>query len=332
MRNEFIKRDRTARLVRVANLLFHHHPRGISAPDIAKRIGMNVRTVYRDLRSLEAEVGIAVWQEQGRFGAYKTEFLPPLKLSLEEAVTLFLSARLMQRHQDHLDPHVVSAYEKLASILPAPVARHVDATVATLTDLPGDDTRTRIFDLLATGWASGRKVRIRYPHTKDGQTTLHERVVAPYFIEPNPSGHGRYVIGHDSYTDKVRTFRIERIASATLTGETFDEPDDFDIAARIKYAWGVSDQEVVTVTLRFHDASAAQRVRQSRWHGSQEFTEAPDGTLHMSLQVGGLLEITPWVLGWGSAVEVLEPPELRAGIAKTAADMAARYASAVAEK
>ena len=25
-----------------------------------------------------------------------------------------------------------------------------------------------------------------------------------------------------------------------------DEPDDFDIAARIKYAWGVSDQEVVT--------------------------------------------------------------------------------------
>src|SRR5436190_23880945 len=117
-RSEFTKRVRTACLVRVANLLFHHS-RGITAPEIARRIGMNVRTVYRDLRSLEAEVGIAVWQDQGRFGAFRTEFLPPLKLTLEEAVTLFLSARLMQRHQDHLDPHVVSAFEKLASVLPA---------------------------------------------------------------------------------------------------------------------------------------------------------------------------------------------------------------------
>jgi predicted DNA-binding transcriptional regulator YafY len=325
MPTEFTKRDRTARLIRVANLLYHH-PRGITAPEIAQRIEVNVRTAYRDLRALESEVGIAVWQENGRFGAYRGDFLPPLKLTLQEAVSLFLSARLTQRHQDHRDPHVVSAVEKLASVLPTPLARHVHATVATLADLPRDDSRTRIFDLLATAWAEGRKVRIRYPHTRDGVTQLHERVVAPYFLEPNPTGHSRYLIGHDSQTGQIRTFRVERIAGATLTSETFEEPADFDIAARFKHAWAVSDQDAVEVRLRFHDRAAVERVRQSRWHASQEFIDMPDGSLTMTLEVGGLLEITPWVLGWGSAIEVLEPPELRRVIARTASDMALQYA------
>ncbi len=65
-------------------------------------------------------------------------------------------------------------------------------------------------------------------------------------------------------------------------------------------------------------------MRESRWHASQKFEDAPDGTLIMTLQVGGLLEITPWVLSWGSAVEVLDPAELRHSIARTASEMSAR--------
>jgi predicted DNA-binding transcriptional regulator YafY len=53
--DEFIKRDRTARLLGVAHLLYQH-PHGLTAQQIADRIGMNVRTVYRDLRALEDEV------------------------------------------------------------------------------------------------------------------------------------------------------------------------------------------------------------------------------------------------------------------------------------
>lgn len=59
MPGEFVKRDRTARLLGVAHLLFQH-PHGLTAPAIAARIGMNVRTVYRDPRALEEEVGVAV--------------------------------------------------------------------------------------------------------------------------------------------------------------------------------------------------------------------------------------------------------------------------------
>src|SRR5262245_14483046 len=121
MAEEFVKRDRTARLLGLASLLFQH-PRGLTANEIAERIGMNVRTVYRDLRALDEEVGVAVWQDGKRYGAEQTSFLPPLKLTLQEAVTLFLSTRLMARFQDHRDPHVIATFSKLASILPPPIA------------------------------------------------------------------------------------------------------------------------------------------------------------------------------------------------------------------
>lgn len=322
------KRDRTARLVGVANLLFQH-PRGLTAHEIAERIGMTVRTAYRDLRALESEVGVALWEDRGRFGAERSSFLPSLKLTLHEAVSLFLSTRLMQRSQDHRDEHVVSAFNKLASILPQPFAQHVHATVAWLNERPVDTARAQIFDMVATGWAEGRKLRIRYPRTGPSGRGAppNERLIAPYFVEPNPAGHGRYVIAHDATSGEVRTFKIERIEHAVLTGEHFEVPAEFDMAERLNRAWGISDEPAVHVRLRFLDQSAARRAEESNWHPSQELEPLADGSLEMSLDVGGLLEITPWVLSWGAAVEVLAPAELRDAIATTARAMSDRYAA-----
>jgi len=160
---DFIKRDRTARLLGVAYLLYQH-PHGLTPPEIAERIGMTVRTVYRDLRALQDEVGIAVWQEGRRYGAEPTSFLPPLKLTLHEAVTLFLSARLMARYADKRDQQVVSAFNKLASILPSPLAQHVHATVAAMADRPRNDDYERLFDLLEPDTTAIELHRRAYQH------------------------------------------------------------------------------------------------------------------------------------------------------------------------
>ena len=73
--------------------------------------------------------------------------------------------------------------------------------------------------------------------------------------------------------------------------------------------------------LRFVDAAAAKRVMETNWHPSQHLETQPDGSLVLTLDVGGLLEITPWLLSWGASVEVLEPPSLRDSIARIARDM-----------
>src|SRR5436190_1367258 len=78
---DFVKRDRTARLIRVEHLL-SQHPDGLTAKQVADRVGVNVRTAYRDLRALEDELGFPVWEDNGKFGSEAKAFLPPLNLTL----------------------------------------------------------------------------------------------------------------------------------------------------------------------------------------------------------------------------------------------------------
>src|SRR5436189_1888419 len=88
-RERFRKRDRAARLTRVWTLLYQHQPYGITAQEIARRVDVYARTAYRDIHAIEDEFGIAVSEHEGRWRE-QADFLPPLKLSLLEAVTLFL--------------------------------------------------------------------------------------------------------------------------------------------------------------------------------------------------------------------------------------------------
>jgi predicted DNA-binding transcriptional regulator YafY len=325
-KERFVKRDRAARLVRVWTLLYQHRPHGISAQEIARRVNVNVRTAYRDIHAIEDEFGIAVQENDGRWVCEQGDFLPPLKLSLLEAVTLFLSARLMARFADKKDPHVVSAFGKLASVLPAPLAAHVHATVAAMADGQVDRRYARVFETVATAWATSRKVRIAYARQgKDGTEVVTRRLVSPHYLEPNPWGLGCYLIADDELSHEKRTFKLERITEAQLTTEPFKPASDPNAPHQLTRAWTVSDEEPAHVRVRFHDATAARRALENRWHPSQQEEVMRDGTVEMSFEVAGLLEITPWILTWGDTVEVLEPPELRERLATLAIGMAQRY-------
>ena len=99
------------------------HPEGCAPQEIAKRIGMSVRTVYRDLTAIDVELGMPVWSEGGKWGIDSAKaFLPPLKLTQPEAMAVVLSARLMVRYIDKYDPDLAAAFEKLEQGLP-PAAR-----------------------------------------------------------------------------------------------------------------------------------------------------------------------------------------------------------------
>jgi len=89
-------------------------------------------------------------------------------------------------------------------------------------------------------------------------------------------------------------------------------------------AWGIFHSgEPVEVRLRFYPPAAA-RVKESIWHPSQRLSEDKKGAVNLTVTVAGTVEITPWILGWGDAVEVLSPADLREKIAATGVKMAER--------
>ncbi|HEX2194425.1 MAG TPA: WYL domain-containing protein [Candidatus Limnocylindria bacterium] len=321
------KRDRLARLLRVVSILYTRGSgeSGVAVTDIARLTGMTTRTVYRDIRALEDELGVPVFQAgRGRYGIENKYFLPPLRLTVPEAVVLFLSSRLIARWSDEYDQAVISAFTKLADLLPQPIARHVAATMLRVGRADTNEPFTRNFALVAQGWADGRILEFDYEPA--GAERRRARV-RPFFLEPDAYGRSVYLIGWDETVDAMRTYKVERIRSATLTADRYEIPEDFDADRWLANSWAIWSSDgtrVVSVRLRF-DRSVASRVRESVWHRSQRLTELDDGGVELTVQVAGIVEIRPWIMSWGDAVEVLEPPELREVVATSVRRLAERY-------
>jgi len=309
--------SKAARLHRICHLLYRN-PQGLTAQELSRFCNVTKRTIQRDLRDLEEE-GIPLWDESSRpprYGIIEGYYLPPIHLTLNDALALFLAARLLARYADSFDPHVPGALAKLAQIMPQAISDHIHTTIRHLADRREDESFVRVLETLVLGWASSRKVRIR--HRAAGSENVHEYTFCPYFIEPSGVGNATYAIGHASYFDDVYTFKVERIKDAKLTNEVFEPPEDFDGPHLLDSAWGIMyGPDTTEVVLRF-EASATRRVKETFWHPSQQIEDLEDGGCVMRLEIAHPEEMLYWIRGWGPQVEVLGPTWLRQRIRREA--------------
>ncbi len=315
--------DKAARLSKLTHLLFRN-PRGLTARQIARALATTDRQAYRDLDALEL-MGVPLAEmSPGRYAVIPGHFLPPVHFTLDEAVALFLAARLLARYSDDHNPAVINGLAKLASSLPNPIAAHVQDTVTELADRPENKDYLAVFSVVTQAWAERRKVRIW--HRSGSSSNVHEYLLSPYFVEPSATGYATHVIGYEElYFRQVYTFKLERIRGAQLADSSFVMPDGFDPAALLRSAWGIMyGDELTEVRLRF-TPQVVRRVAESIWHCSQELVACDDGACVLTVRVAHPLEMKPWIRGWGAAVEVLAPASLREEIAAEARETVERY-------
>jgi predicted DNA-binding transcriptional regulator YafY len=322
------KRDRLARLLSVLRVLHAHGDAGVRPAEIARRTGMATRTVYRDLKALETEMQVPLWSENGRWGVQPGAFLPPLRLTLPEAMAVFLSARLVTRYADKYEPNLASAFQKLEEGLPDALREHVERTLDDLSNRRLDPDFNRHVEDLTRAWAERRVVHFQYAPARYDGTDRQPRWadVRPLLLEPSLATHALYLIGYDETRDAIRTFKVERILDLSLTTRTFEAPDSAALTDALHRAWDIiADQPETEVVLRF-GPGVSSRVREATWHPSQVVHELDDGSLEWRATVSGTIEIRLWILSWGDDVEVVEPAELRAEVAATLRRASARYA------
>jgi len=319
--------SKAARLQQMVHLLYRN-PRGLTTLELARHCSVSERTVQRDLRDLE-EAGIPVWDDEkdGRHGIIEGYYLPPVHFTLEEASALYLAARLLARFSGEHNPIIVQALAKLAGVMPEAIASHVHHTIRALAYRPDNSTFARVLEIIALGWATGRKVRIW--HRAAGSESVHDYLFSPYFLEPSSVGYATYAIGYSSWFERVQTFKLERIVNAQLTDETFEIPEEFDGAELLSNAWGVMfgpPGEETEVVLRF-TPDVTRRVKESVWHSSQKLETCDEGGCVLRVWVAHPLEMKPFIRGWGPDCEVLSPEWLRTEIAEELRWAAAKYKS-----
>ncbi len=316
---------RATRLVEIEHRL-RKNPQGLTVRQLADGLSYSPRTIQRDLNVLESELGVPLIDAPGR----RWRLLPgsspvgAVRLTLHEARAIYLATRLFLRHADERDPDGISALDKLADALPPALGRHVHAAAAELRERPADDRQVRVMRVLTECWADSHTVSMEYRSHSSGATrTL---LLDPYLLEAVASGAATYVIGFSHEHGENRTFRLERILSASRTEETFPPPDLDDLLARMGRSWGVvygDDQYDVTVDF---SAEVADRLAETHWHPSQRLTPLDGGRVRFEAQLPSLMEFVPWVRSWGHAAVVVGPPELREEVARSLREAADQYA------
>ena len=115
--------NRTDRLYALVEELRAVAPRPRSAPWLARRFEVSVRTIERDLDALRGS-GVPIWAEPGRTGGYaldRDRTLPPLALTPDEA--LAISVALRSAEGSPFADAARSAAQKVLATLPADVRR-----------------------------------------------------------------------------------------------------------------------------------------------------------------------------------------------------------------
>lgn len=304
--------------------------RAYSDIEMAERLEVDRTTVYRDRMDLTGEYPVEP-DEQGRYHIPRAKLISEIKLNLHEALTLYLAGRKTSRQTRFHQPHTVNAVEKLAATLRQPMTERLLKSAEGLMRQEKNPEKVKIIETITQAWVEQRKARIEYQAL--GREGLTRHTISPYIIEPSVWSDSVYVIARSDFNDQIFTFKMDRILSAALSGETFEIPESFNDEQLLKHAWGiwVADREPVTVKLRFN-ASAARRVRESIWHPLEVVTDTEDGGCLWSVDIAEWREMLPWIRGWGADCEALEPEGLREALEKEVKKMAEVYKVMEAQK
>jgi predicted DNA-binding transcriptional regulator YafY len=311
-------------------LLLQTHGR-MTAQQLADKLEVSVRTIYRDVDALGA-AGVPLYGDAGHaggyqlLGGYRTRLTG---LTAAEAETLFLSGLPGPAAELGLGTVLAAATLKLRAALPASLRENADRIGERFyLDAPGWYRRpdeVPLLPLVASAVWDRQVIHVTYSRWKE-PTEVSRR------LEP----HGLvlkagvwYVVARCD--GAMRTYRVDQIVAATPCDESFAAEPGFELEAY----W---HSYLAEFHRRLHTGHAVIRL-------------SPDGVerMHRLLSVAaaqaiaaaGATDADGWVvavvpiesagqalsdfLRLGSDLEILEPAELRDEAARTARAMAALY-------
>lgn len=202
--------SRSERLLHLMQVL-RRYRQPVSGRRLAEETGVSLRTLYRDIASLQAR-GAHIEGEPGVGYVLRPGFmLPPMMLSEEEIEALVLGSRWVAKRGDpRLATAAADALAKIGSVLPADLKEKLEhSTLLVGPRKPGDETID--LSLLRKAIRSEHKVELHYLDN-DGRDS--RRTVWPFalgFFE-----EVRVLAAWCELRQDFRHFRTDRIAEAAM--------------------------------------------------------------------------------------------------------------------
>jgi predicted DNA-binding transcriptional regulator YafY len=183
--------------------------RPVSGRILADELGVSLRTLYRDIVSLQGQ-GAEIEGEAGLGYVLKPGFwLPPLMLSGEEIEALVLGARWVgARTDEKLALAARDAIAKISAVLPASLRDEVESSTLIVAPSKALSTVSADLGLIRAAIRSEHKLALAY---YDAQGASTERTIWPFGV--GYFDEARVVMAWCELRQGFRHFRADRITS-----------------------------------------------------------------------------------------------------------------------
>lgn len=208
-----------ARAERLLSLLqvLRRHKRPVSGARLAQELGISIRTLYRDIASLQAQ-GADIEGEPGVGYVLRPSFmLPPLMFSQAELDALVLGFRWVEKFADEpLTKAAGDAMAKISAVLPDNLRDSLESTALRVGPRVIQDAELVDLGIARTAIRLQRKLRITYI---DGAGQESERVIWPFSL--GYFQHFRILVGWCELKGDFRHFRTDRIRGLVSLEESY---------------------------------------------------------------------------------------------------------------
>lgn len=292
--------------------------RKVGGAALAEQFGVSLRTIYRDLRTLE-EAGVPLIGEPGvGYSLAEGYRLPPVMFTREEATALLTAGKLAEHLTDPPTAHLsAAAMTKVRAVLRHADRDHLDHLAPHIQVLRPRDSGSHLpaYQQLVAAIAMRRVVHLRYQTAENEATTTRD--IEPVSLYLSRQWH---VVAYCRLRQTVRNFRLDRIRELTLSSQEFAPRPDL-----LPQHWAAeaTRRPRERVVLRFRpDAllpALVQHLHDTKHqYGWAHETRLPDGQLEMTLFIGELPYLATWLLPFAGALTIVEPPALAAPLRELA--------------
>lgn len=304
---------------------------GMTLEELAKRFGVSVKTIRRDIKTLQA-IPFPLEQNKDHTGIKKyffSAFYPPLSFNLtyDQLFSLYVGRNLMRPLQGTFFwDSLQEAFRKIKMVLKPQVIDYAERIAPLFYQLDRScfdyTAKGEMIDIVLRSMEEDRVASISYQSLASSQDKTYS--IHPYSFVYH---HGFiYIVGYSCKDKDIRFWKINRLKKIRLMDEKFKRPANFNVEQYLSKAFCpfVSEEGIVRATLKFKP-SISPYVKEMSWDSFQNMKELKDGSLVVTIEMEGGKPLLHWLLGFGADVEVLRPVRLRKALLEKTQQIMDKY-------
>ena len=306
------------RIDRISAILIQLQSRRVvKAQDIADRFGISLRTVYRDVKTLE-EAGIPLIGEAGvGYSIMDGYRLPPVMFTREEAAAFLTAEKLMEKLTDPLsDENYKSAMYKIRSVLrmaDKDFLENMDGHIEVFQSrrVPDSKYDSNPLQLALKAIAQKNVLAIHYFASYSQQESKRSIEPVGVFYQDN----FWHLIAWCRLRNDYRDFRLDRISDINLLDEHFT-----NVHPNLKeyIASQAKEKNLQTIVIRVEKKILPYLNEQKYYNGFVSEQEV-DGMVEMTFLTEFLEGFVRWMMMYGDVAEIINPPELKKKVSEISA-------------